>query len=62
MQNNTNHPVFHMFQDENMNACFNGLPPLVQETIMQSGAKPRNEEQLKNLAEAFGGSAPTNSY
>lgn len=36
-----------------MNARFNDLPPLVQETIIQSGAKPRTEEQLINLAEAF---------
>lgn len=46
-----------IFQDENMNALFGTLHPLVQETIIQSGAKPHDLNQLKNLAEAFGGGA-----
>ena len=52
--NNVGQPIpVGYFQDENMNAMFSAFPPIVQETILQSGAKPRNEQQLQNLYEAF---------
>ena len=41
------------FQDETVNKMFETLPPIVQETILQSGAKPKNIQQLQNLADAF---------
>ena len=44
MAQDKQHPIF---TDPKMKAYFNTLPPVVQETIEQSGFKPQSVEELK---------------
>lgn len=38
------------FESTNMNDFFNSLPPLVQQSILQSGVEPKTLADLQSLA------------
>ena len=39
-----------LFREKRMNEYFDSLPPYVQETILQSGAKPDTLDCLESMA------------
>ena len=47
------------FDNREMDAYFQSLSPMVQHTIIMCGVKPRNLEELRNLAEGITGETGT---